>query len=34
MHLISKDVKFQWSEEANGAFEQLKKAFTNTPILI
>jgi hypothetical protein len=32
--LISKDVKFQWSKEANRAFEQLKKAFTSAPILM
>jgi hypothetical protein len=34
MHLTSKDVKFQWSKEANRAFEWLKKAFTSAPILI
>jgi hypothetical protein len=32
--LISKDMKFQWSKEANRAFEQLKKAFTSAPILM
>lgn len=31
--LLRKDVKFDWSDSANTAFESLKKAFTTAPIL-
>ena len=31
--LTRKDTKFEWTEEANAAFEKLKKAFVTAPIL-
>jgi len=32
--LTKKDAVFKWSEEANAAFERLKKMFTSAPILM
>jgi len=32
--LTKRDVKFEWTEEANNAFKRLKKAFVSAPMLL
>jgi len=32
--LTKRDVKFEWTEEANNAFKRLKKAFISAPMLL